>query len=88
MFTPETAFVLQEHQRLLVEMRVLREWILEMASGGDAARRDRLDAQMQRQIDHQLGQMLERLEANVSPAVAAQLDDRSAEEVLNQTAPP
>jgi hypothetical protein len=87
--TETEAFLMRENQRLLVEVRVLREWVLQLAAARGAtsqedmdARHTRLEEQFETQVATQLAITLENIETQASPALAAQLDDRTPEEVL------
>lgn len=54
--------LMDEQRRLLVEGRVLREWLLELLSGGDEAKRERLSKNLDAQVQTQLGKAKETAE--------------------------
>jgi hypothetical protein len=88
----QITFLLQEHARLLAEVRVMREWVLRLAAVRVASSKEdvdvqaeRLEAQMEEQIATQLDITLQNLETKVSSGLAAMLDNRSLEEVALAT---
>lgn len=84
--------LLQEQLRLLTEVRVMRQWILKLAALRVARSKEEvastintLESQMEEEIAAQLDHTLQNIEAHVSPALAAMLDNRSLAEVPTTT---